>query len=171
MVNLRAAVVAWTLIALATGCAGPLQGRAPDDARPHLEGTWFAHRAASLNMSASQAQARDGALSKEAPPQTGLDDTTSVEASVLWRDLCASCHGAKGKLQNVAVLDPSPRKWGTMGTSMGFFFGGDKMRAGIYRKISEGTEDPQPGKSVMPAWATQLSTEQIWALVRHIEGF
>ena len=58
-----------------------------------------------------------------------------------------------------------PRAWGTMGTSMGFFFGGDRMRAGIYRTVADG----RPPN--MPAWGAQLSREQLWALVRHIEGF
>ncbi len=168
MVNYRILSVGLALVV--AGCAGPIQSTARTDAKPHLEGSWFAHRASSLNISEPEARVRDEALSKESPAP-GLDATTSAEASVIWRDLCATCHGMQGKLQDVPVLDPQPRKWGTMGTSMGFFFGGDKMRAGIFRKIAKGTKDPQPDKSHMPAWAGRLSTEQIWALVRHIEGF
>ena len=58
-----------------------------------------------------------------------------------------------------------PRDWTGMGVRMGFFFGGDKMRAGIFRRIRDGVP---PG---MPGWDSALSREQIWALVRHLEGF
>jgi mono/diheme cytochrome c family protein len=54
---------------------------------------------------------------------------------------------------------------------MGFFFGGDSMRAGIYRRISEGGEVKDSQPSEMPAWRDTLAREQIWALVRHIEAF
>ena len=54
---------------------------------------------------------------------------------------------------------------------MGFFFGGDKMRAGLFKRIQEGGE-PKDGKpSDMPAWSSSLSREQTWALVRHLESF
>ncbi|MCA9561081.1 MAG: cytochrome c [Myxococcales bacterium] len=47
---------------------------------------------------------------------------------------------------------------------MGFTFGGDAMRRGIYRSIAEGKGEG------MPAWGGRLSREQMWALVRHIES-
>ena len=81
--------------------------------------------------------------------------------------LATACDfGSRGKPPLATTSEPPPRAWGGMGARMGFLFGGDKMRAGIYRSIDQGR-----GTGVMPAWGGQLSREQIWALVRHIEGF
>lgn len=160
------------LVVGTAGCAGPQQARIGPEDGPHLGAAWFAHRAQSLGLTPEAAEARDRALPTETPPpDETFDATTGAEAAALWRDLCASCHGAQGRLEGVPELEPAPRKWGSFGVRMGFFFGGDKMRAGIYRKIAEGSEDPQPGRAVMPPWGQTLSREQIWALVRHIEGF
>jgi|GEM_PF-3042814 len=95
-------------------------------------------------------------------------DTLSIspaDAQSLWRSACAPCHGLKGDLEGVdlSVFKKPPRDWSGIGPSFGFFFGGDKMRAGIYRSIHD-------GKDQMPAFAEILSSEQIWALVHHIEG-
>lgn len=48
---------------------------------------------------------------------------------------------------------------------LGFFFGGDAMRAGIYRVIAERLAPS------MPAFGETLSCGQIWALFAHIEDF
>ncbi|MBK6688751.1 MAG: cytochrome c [Deltaproteobacteria bacterium] len=149
----------WALLLVLFACgstppSGPL-------GEPHLEQEWFLFRAQDLGVSLEEAQTRDRALSESEPPQ--LDATTQREAAALWRSLCAGCHGATGRLEGVPVVEPAPKKWGGFGVSMGFFFGGDKMRAGLYRKIREGGEK-------MPAWGELLSREQTWALVAHLEG-
>ena len=84
------------------------------------------------------------------------------EAAALWGTLCARSHGVDGA--PVVPAPPIPRDWSGMGMRMGFFFAGDKMRAGIYRRIRDGSPPAMPG------WKTSLSREQIWALVRHLEG-
>lgn len=147
------------------GCAGspPLP---PAEAAPHLGDAWFVHRAAELELSVEAARARDAQLSETEPPEA-LDASTRREASLLWRDLCAGCHGPRGRLQGVEPSEVAPRSWGGMGAAMGFFFGGDRMRAGIYRKIADGVENPS---SPMPAWRATLAREQMWALVAHIES-
>ncbi len=58
-----------------------------------------------------------------------------------------------------------PQSWGGVGPRMGFFFGGDAMRAGIYRVIAERLAPS------MPAFGETLSCGQIWALFAHIEDF
>lgn len=162
--------VFFALIALTgPGCGGPRQAQVGPQDQPHLGEAWFPYRAQSLGLTVEAAKARDAALSLEAPPEV-LGPRVMKEAAALWLALCAACHGPRGQLEGVSGLEPMPRKWGTMGASMGFFFGGDKMRAGIYRTIAEGKQDEQ-GQPVMPAWSAALSREQIWALVRHIEGF
>lgn len=157
---------------LLCSCSGVTQATATADAKPHLGEEWFRYRAEGLQMTVEEAKARDASLSREAPPGPPFwDDQTRLEAAVLWRDLCARCHGPDGDpAEAPAKLDAPPRAWTGMGPSMGFFFGGDGMRAGIYRRITNGgDEDGKPSR--MPAWGNQLANEQIWALVRHIEGF
>lgn len=163
---------AWLLLltVVTASCAGPTQVTAPADAQPHFGASWFAHRAQILGLTEAEARARDASLPEDAPPEGIFDAALAEEAALLWREQCARCHGPSGRLEGVAPMDPMPREWGTVGASMGFFFGGDKMRAGIYRSIAEGKEDVA-GRLVMPAWRGMLSREQIWGLVRHIEGF
>lgn len=151
------------------GCGGPQQGRASAGDLPHLGTTWFPYRAQALEISVAEARARDAALSEAEPPED-LDAVVIDEAAAIWRSECARCHGPEGRLRGVDAMDPMPRAWGGMGARMGFFFGGDKMRAGIYSAIADGKED-EVGRLVMPAWRGLLSREQMWALVRHIEGF
>lgn len=160
------------LTLLLCGCAGVTQATAKDGAEPHVGEAWFRFRAEGLGITVEEAKQRDASLSEEAPPEEPFwDDQTRLEAAVLWRDLCARCHGPGGDPEEARVkLKEPPRSWTGMGPAMGFFFGGDGMRAGIYRRIAAGgDEEGRPSR--MPAWGEQLSREQIWALVRHIEGF
>ncbi|MFN3197660.1 MAG: c-type cytochrome [Bradymonadia bacterium] len=150
------------------GCGGaPI--KPADDAQPHMGESWFSHRAEQLGVSVAQAKARDAAISETSPPT--LDPDTQLEGATIWARVCANCHGQFGDPSTATTrFEPSPRDWSGFGPSMGFLFGGDKMRAGIYTKIAEGgadRTDDQP--SPMPAWKSQLSKEQIWALVHYIE--
>ncbi len=84
-------------------------------------------------------------------------------AAEIWQAACSFCHGVDG--------DPPPewagkgmRRFGTFSMRMGFFFGGDKMRAGIARTIAEGK-----GTEMKP-FKGHLTSEEINALVRHIEN-
>ncbi|MCB1175154.1 MAG: cytochrome c [Leptospiraceae bacterium] len=97
------------------------------------------------------------------------DKLLKREAAAIWRDRCSQCHGPAGKLRGVKHQSIAPRQFGTFGMSMGFLFGGDKMRAGIYRRIRDGSI--QNGRELMPAFGPELAREQIWALVYHIERF
>ncbi|MCB9536025.1 MAG: cytochrome c [Myxococcales bacterium] len=153
------------LVAL-TACA-PARTRVTTEDRPHLGDAWYAHRAATLNITPEAARARDAALPAgpdAGPPDDALDAHTAREAAALWRDLCAACHGPDGQPPSELGLDPPPKTWGGFGVRMGFTFGGDAMRRGIYRSIAEGKGEG------MPAWGGRLSREQMWALVRHIES-
>ncbi len=157
--------IALCLLALLWGCGGPPQTRVETDDVPHLGMKWFEHRANTLGIELNAAEVRDSRIGQPGglTPDDALDSHTAREATVIWKALCASCHGIDGQPPN--GVNPKPRKWTGMGPAMGFFFGGDKMRAAIFRKISEGVPP------AMPAWKPQLSREQIWAVVRHIEGF
>jgi len=156
------------LLLVLVGCATP--GRLPSapDARPHLGDEWFAWRAGTLGLSVEETRARDASLPAgeegRVPPDGTLDEHTAAEAALLWQQECARCHGSTGAPPPVEPGRTPPRAWGGMGVRMGFLFGGDKMRAGIYRAIAQGKGD-------MAAWGDTLSREQIWALVRHIERF
>ena len=158
------------LIGLLTGCGGVKQATVPAGYELHLGEEWFQLRAQQLGVSVQAARDRDLALPEDEPPPE-LDEGAAVEAAAIWRDLCSACHGPNGDPEEApSKQEIRPRDWSGMGPSMGFFFGGDKMRAGIYRRIRDGgDEDGKP--SLMPPWGKQLSREQIWALVRHIEGF
>jgi mono/diheme cytochrome c family protein len=184
--------IVW-IAALVTGCGAVKQATVPAAYELHLGEAWFEHRARTLGISVEAAKARDASFAEEEPPEGLWDETTSVEAAGLWRDLCAQCHGPNGDPEEapnrrerseaeeakrsgarpseaVGELETMPRDWSGMGPAMGFFFGGDKMRAGIYRRIRDGGDaDGKPSK--MPRWGEQLAREQIWALVQHIEGF
>ncbi|TGK18049.1 cytochrome c [Leptospira fluminis] len=93
------------------------------------------------------------------PPRT--TDELKIFADLYWRQKCAVCHGLTGTPSS--ETNPAPRKFGTFGMKMGFFFGGDKMRAGIFRTVRDGKNQ------VMPAFGKDLSEEKIWALVEKIE--
>lgn len=142
--------------------------RVPADAWPHYGDAWFAWRARTLGISVEQARARDAALPDgsdgKVPAEGVIDEAAAREGALLWRDRCARCHGIDGIPPPPAPGQPEPRVWGTTSAQMGFLFGGDAMRAGMFRSISR-------GKGRMPAWGELLSREQIWALVRHIESF
>lgn len=159
------------LAAVTAGCSGPAQAVAPAGVAPHLGEDWFAYRASTLGIDIESARARDAALSEEEPPpEEVFDRVLAVEGAVIWRGMCAACHGLDGDPDGAPPTSPEPKRWGTLGVRMGFFFGGDAMRAGVYRRIRQGgSEDGMP--SAMPSWQGVLSREQIWALVRHIEGF
>ncbi len=149
-----------------TACA-PTRTHVAADDRPHLGDAWYAHRAGTLGITPEAARARDAALPAgpdAGPPDDALDDHTAREAAALWRDLCAACHGPDGQPPPALGLEPPPKTWGGFGVRMGFTFGGDAMRRGIYRSIALGKGEG------MPAWAGRLSREQMWALVRHIES-
>lgn len=154
-------------LALFFGCAAtPI---APASS-PLIGEAWLSERARAASISLDDARARDSALPIDEPPEDLEDDPMlSPNAAALWRDLCATCHGLDGDPSNASVKnDPPPRTWGTFGAGMGFFFGGDKMRAGIFRKIAEGVRD-EKGAQRMPGWSSVLAREQIWGLVFHIE--
>lgn len=155
------------------GCAGPQQAVVPEGEPIHLGDAWFQFVAQELGISEDEARAQDERLSEEEPLEEGpLESLAAREAAAVWQETCAPCHGINGDLEGAPELPGHrPRKWDSFGVSMGFFFGGDDMRAGIYRKIRDGvrTEDGQP--TIMRAFGGELSRAQIWGLVRHIEGF
>jgi mono/diheme cytochrome c family protein len=152
------------------GCSKPERVEAPPDAVAHYGDAWFAFRGESLGISVAAAQSRDAALPADHPPV--LDHTTAVEAAAIYRSVCVACHGPGGQPPEKQPSGGAPpRAWGGGGVRMGFFFGGDSMRAGLFKKIQQGG-DPKDGKpSDMPAWGSSLSREQTWALVRHFESF
>ena len=143
-----------------------------DSIEAHRSGRWFERRAAQLGITVAQARARDAALGEDVPPADAADDEhTRTEAAAIWNTACARCHGMTGRLDGpVSKFDPPPRSWGGLGPKMGFLFGGDRMRAGIYKTISEGGPVRNGQPSPMPAWGAYLSREQMWSLVRHIEA-
>jgi mono/diheme cytochrome c family protein len=84
-------------------------------------------------------------------------------AANIWQAACSVCHGIDGTPPK-AWAGKGMRTFGTFGMKMGFLFGGDKMRAGIARTISEGK-----GTEMRP-FKGHLAPEEIDALVKHIEG-
>lgn len=88
---------------------------------------------------------------------------TEIEADRLWEQRCAACHGVDGTPSE--SLPTKPRKLKGFGLKMGFLFGGDKMREGIYKTIRDGKNQ------TMPSFKEELSEEEIRALVKRIERF
>jgi mono/diheme cytochrome c family protein len=161
------ALVALLALAALGGCAKPERLEAPVELTPHLGEAWYSYRAATLGITPEAAVTRDLAISELRPPE--LDRIARLEAAAVWRDHCASCHGIDGDAPPRA--GPAPRSWGTVGSRMGFRFGGDSMRAGLYRKIQDGGKTVEGRVSDMPSWRRLLSREQTWALVERIESF
>ncbi len=154
-------------------CAATLAPRPGVEATPHLGESWFTYRAQGLGITVAEAKARDEALPEDDVPEGFYDQQTAAEGAALWGSLCASCHGIDGRVDEelAATMNPPPREWGGMGPAMGFFFGGDAMRAGIYRSIRDGAKPDDPSQpQVMVPWGPVLAREQIWALVYHIES-
>ena len=165
-------VLLCALASCAFACSGPTQSIAKDDTPVHLGESWFEFRADTLGISVEQAKSRDLAFSEDEPPdEETLDSSVAVQAAALWSKVCAGCHGVRGDLEGAVELSEKPKRWDGFGVRMGFFFGGDSMRAGIYRKIRDGVTKDDGTPTLMRAFGDELAREQIWALVRHIEGF
>ena len=103
----------------------------------------------------------------ERPPKDYRASYRKNVGMQLWKGKCVSCHGFDGKPH--IQFDPAPRNLGAMGMKMGFFFGGDKMRMGLMNKIRTGKGKEQETIGLMPAFAEQLSNDQIWSIVAFVE--
>jgi mono/diheme cytochrome c family protein len=166
----RSGLLAFAL--LLGGCSGPERIEPPADAKPHLGAPWFAWRAAALGITPAQAEARDEAIAEDRPPANGVDRDCATEGAVVYRTLCAKCHGPDGAPPDEQPGGgPRPHSFAGVGARLGFFFGADPMRAGLYRTIRRGGEAKDGVASNMPGWASVLSREQTWALVRQFESF
>ncbi|TGK02914.1 cytochrome c [Leptospira langatensis] len=102
-----------------------------------------------------------GQTKEEVPKPIAPSQELKTFADSYWNQKCSACHGTNGIPD--PNLNPGPRKFGTFGMKMGFFFGGNKMRAGIFRTIRDGKNQ------AMPSFSKELKEEQIWALVEKIE--
>ena len=156
------------LLAAALGllaCGGPASPIVPAPKEPIMSAWWLAERAGELALTLEQATARDQAITDATPqPDLWQEPGMPTKAGELYAALCASCHGPRGKGEGAPAFDNPPRDFGTFGLTMGFTMGGDAMRGGIFRKIKAASEG-----SMMPGFGSQLSNEQIWALVYFIE--
>ena len=159
----RAVLVALAVLFGLAGCKPAVRPTPAQVEAPHLGPTWFEYRAKTLNIPLEQAVARDQAMAVDLPP-AAPDDATWNEAVAVWRAQCSSCHGIDGRSPMGTA-----RKFGSFGMRMGFTMGGDKMRAGLFRRIKQGGEPVNGVPSAMPAYGGLLSNEQIWALVYYIE--
>jgi mono/diheme cytochrome c family protein len=159
------------LLAFVSACHSPPP--AVDPGPSHPGNAWFAFRAAQLGIDEEAARERDAAFSTEKPAEGRAHPELRREARALWRDICASCHGASGRLEGVTPLPPDqppPRDWGGAAAGFAFWMSGDGFRKVVYRRIANGG-DREGSPSLMPGWKDQLSREQIWALVSLIEDF
>ncbi|MEM7409253.1 MAG: c-type cytochrome [Myxococcota bacterium] len=166
--RLRAVVLAVSFCACAS-----VPDALPDEVASHLGASWYPHRAAQLGIDVDTARARDAELSESVPPHDLWDAALRDEARAVWRDQCARCHGARGRLEGVAPLPPDqkpPRDWSGFGAKFGLFLAGDDLRATYFRRIQRGG-DREGNPTMMPAWADSLSREQTWALVFLLEEF
>lgn len=154
------------VVFLSVACAGG--NLKPAAGEPLTGEDWYRFRAGQLSISQQAAVERDRQLSEEEPPELPENEAFRRQTALLYERQCAACHGSDGDPGDFNIGRFAPREFGTMGMSMGFTFGGDKMRAGIYRVIRDGKKR---GETVtMPAFGDRLAREQIWALVRYIEN-
>lgn len=91
--------------------------------------------------------------------------TPELKANItkIWMAECSACHGKEGEPPEGLKFKKMPRGLSSTGMAMGFLFGGDKMRAGIFKLIRDG-RGPN-----MPAFGKKLTREQLWGLVRFID--
>lgn len=85
--------------------------------------------------------------------------------AVLFEVTCASCHGATGMGDGAAAaaLDPKPA---TLADSDMM----DELSDGyLFWRITEGGA-MEPFNSLMPAWGSGFTDDQIWQLVTHIRS-
>ena len=158
------------LVCVLLGCSKNIPASSTKTQFPHTKGDWLKWRAQERNISLEQARQEDDGWDRAHKPDLAQRAYLHQEGRALWDVHCAVCHGTNGN-DNPQNFNPAPRKLGGMGLKMGFFFGGDKMRAGIFHKIKTGNSlktKPQPQQ--MPAFRDLLHNEQIWALVLHLES-
>jgi len=151
------------------GCTKTIPSPQYNTEFPHDKNTWIQWRAQETQQSPAATQDTDASFQKDRKPPNYGAPYQKREGAALWQLHCASCHGPLGKT-NPQNFEPSPKKLGGMGLKMGFFFGGDKMRAGIFHKIQTGKSLKKPAPGQMPPFSEVLSQEQIWALVLHLEN-
>lgn len=137
--------------------------------KSHTREAWLLQASVNDKVSLKEQTKKDNQLGEyEVPHFLKQDPKTMREAKAIWRDTCSACHGMTGKSIKLKNSDVQSRNFGTMGMSMGFLFGGDKMRAGIFRKISQGSNANRT--DLMPSYNQKLSRQQIWGLVFFIES-
>ncbi len=93
-------------------------------------------------------------------PQTA----EAKRAADIWQAACSFCHGIDGTPPE-AWAGKGMRKFGTLGMKMGFFFGGDKMRAGIAKTIAEAQADRAPTQRFVDHFRPDLGVlmeTEIW---------
>ena len=89
------------------------------------------------------------------------DVSTIPEGKDTFLTNCASCHGEKGKGDGVLSdsLDPKPVPFPLDNVDDAYLFW----------RINDGGMD-DPFNSVMPAWKTILSEEQIWEIIVYLRS-
>lgn len=151
------------LLAPCLHCAAPSSLILPSPSESAAKQERLQKTATARGLTVAQVQEADSAHTDENPPETLWENPQLREKAALqWASLCASCHGKRGRGQNVPKLSPAPRAFGGFGIAMGFLMGGNKMRGAIFRKIQDGTKN-------MPSFKEQLTNEEIWGLVYFIE--
>jgi mono/diheme cytochrome c family protein len=88
------------------------------------------------------------------------------KAASLYKDLCASCHGARGKGDGpaAAALNPRPKDF-TNCKAMGA-----ESDETLFKIIKQGSQSV--GRSpMMPPWGGALGDQQIRELVAYIRSF
>lgn len=136
---------------------------------PHDKESWLQWRSEAGQLDLQAAADLDLQWDAQHKPENYGAPYQREEGRALWQKHCALCHGPAGK-GNPQKYDPPPRKFGGMGMTMGFFFGGDKMRAAIFHKIKTGQALKKKENSRMAGNGELLHNEQIWALVLHLEN-
>ena len=149
--------------ALCVHCAAPASLILPAPHETSSKQERLQETASERELPLAQIQKADSAYTSDNPPTTLWENSQLREnAALQWASHCASCHGIRGRGENVPELSPAPRAFGGFGIAMGFLMGGDKMRGAIFGKIQDGTK-------YMPSFKDQLTNEEIWGLVYFIE--
>lgn len=168
-IPLKLLVWATFLFALSTCHLWQKKTIVPQNLKSHSKEAWLLKLSIDNKISLKEQTKLDNEIASDGVPHFLKKDAMAMqEAAVIWRDDCSNCHGMDGEARIVEGSDIKSRNFGTMAMQMGFFFGGDKMRTGIFHKISEGSS--KDGLELMPSYSRKLSQQQIWSLVFYLEN-
>ena len=153
----------WVLVMmyLLGGCATTLGAAYQDQMKPETVARWLSWRASEAGRNLDEQSLWDQRLAQDVRPKLDLGDAgLARRAHGIYHQRCSPCHGTPGQKPNLPIAPAL----GGQGYRFGMLMGGDNMARGIFDVISQ-------GRNQMPAFAGQMTNEQIWLMVEYLRSF